>query len=522
MKFVLTQIPLHINEDEALLKDKIAQKLGADDFSIRIVRRSLDARKKSDILFKYTIEVDVADERLSKRLLSKGYEVATQPPSSPIKYGNQPIDGEIVVVGAGPCGLICAYLLALHGYKPILIDRGKPTHLREKDFAALCDHGTLDPESNVCFGEGGAGAFSDGKLTTRIKDARAHDVLSILIEHGAPASIALDAKPHLGTEVIRQVVANIRQSIIALGGKVLYGARLTNIKHKDAQLTQLCLSTGETIETNCAVLAIGHSARDTYSMLHFAEVALQPKSFAIGVRCEHLREFIDNAQFGKFAGHPRLGAAEYRVSAQPGNLGVYSFCMCPGGVVVCSSSEKEHLCINGMSYQSRNMRNSNSAIVVSVDAQKFSSALEAIEFQRKYEKLAYNLAPGYGAPVQKLGDFMKNVPSKSFGNVLPSYKPYTVFANIGDALPEQISRAIVQGFEHFGKVFKGFNAEDTLLTGIETRTSSPVRILRNELLQSNIKGLYPGGEGAGYAGGIVSAAVDGIKIAQQIMSTYKK
>lgn len=528
MKFIIRELVLQLNESEDLLPQKTASVLNIDKKyinSIRIVRQSLDARKNS-VKFKYSVETDITDKSICDRLINYGYETVKNSKSE-LKHGIEQIHGRIVVVGAGPCGIIAAYMLAKHGYKPILIERGKSFEQRNIDFELLQKKGILNPESNALFGEGGAGAFSDGKLTTRIKDSRTNDVLNIFVDNGANREITYMAKPHMGTENIRQVINNIRKKIQQLGGDVIFEAKLTNVNVVNGQVTGIqYLKDGSIaeIETNCLVLALGHSARDTYEMLYEKNISMECKPFAVGVRVEHRRDFIDRNQFGKFAGNPRLGAAEYKLTAKSGKRGVYTFCMCPGGEVVCSASEEGYTAVNGMSYFARNDENSNSAIVVSVTQEDVgSSPLSGIEFQRRYEKLAFELAGGYGAPVQKLGDFIREKASAEFSKIKPSYKPYVVKKDINLCLPKYVSLGIKEGFMQFGKMFSGFDDKEAVLTGIETRTSAPLRILRNNELQSvNVKGLYPAGEGAGYAGGIVSAAVDGMKIAEKIIEKFKE
>ena len=528
MRFIIREIPLFLEEEEKELEGKVAKKAGIsrqEITGIRVLRKSIDARKKQKICFRYTLEIDVADPAAQRFLLNKGIEKAELWKKEEVKRGTRPVRGRIVVVGAGPCGLFCAYELARHGLKPILLERGREVDQRSRDFEALCKQGTLDPQSNVCFGEGGAGAFSDGKLTTRIKDGRTREVLETLVACGAPEEILIQAKPHMGTEHIRAAVKQLRKKIILLGGEVRFQSKLCGICSQNGALDAIYYEQDgkrERIETNCMVLAIGHSARDTFEMLEREQIAMQAKPFAIGVRIEHKRAWIDRAQYGKYAADPRLGAAEYRLSTKYGTRGVYTFCMCPGGQVVCSASEEGHVAVNGMSYYARAAQNSNSAVVVTVTPEDFGNrALDGIRFQRKYEALAYRMAGGYGAPVQTLGDFLEKKKTALLGEIQPSYQPYTVAENLWECLPEFVGQGLAQGFGAFDHMFPGFGSRQAVLTGIETRTSSPVRILRDEMLQSlSIKGCYPAGEGAGYAGGIVSAAVDGLKVAQEILKQF--
>ena len=385
----------------------------------------------------------------------------------------------------------------------------------------------LNLESNVQFGEGGAGAFSDGKLTTRIKDNRCGYVLEELVKAGAPDEIIYSGKPHVGTDLLKGVVKNIRKEIIRLGGEVRFNSKLEKVNIKDGKLKSIIVN-GEEIPCEALILAIGHSSRDTYEMLFREGVFMQPKAFAVGVRIEHPQKMIDESQYGKYAGHPRLKAADYRLAYQSEKTGrgIYSFCMCPGGVVVAAASEENRLVSNGMSYHARDLENANSALVVTVGPDDFegSSPLKGMEFQRHYESLAYNLGGGgYKAPIQLVGDFMKDEVSKKLGCVIPSYKPGFEFRDLRECLPNYVVDSLKDGITKFDTRIKGYGMNDAVLTGIETRTSAPVRVSRNENLESiNTSGLYPCGEGAGFAGGIISAAVDGIKVAEKIISKYKE
>ncbi len=382
----------------------------------------------------------------------------------------------------------------------------------------------LDEESNVCFGAGGAGAFSDGKLTTRIKDMRAWYVVDTLANLSVPEE-SLSSKPHLGTENIQKAVSALIEQITSLGGEFLYSSRLSQVFVSQGTLRGITYIRGgieHRIDTRALILAIGHSARDTYEMLRRSGIILAPKAFATGVRIEHPREFIDRAQYGDAVGSPMLGSAEYRLSAKSGGRGVYTFCMCPGGEVICSATENGALAVNGMSYYKRNNDNSNSAVVVSVgDEDLGAGVLSGVEFQRRFEREAFS--GGLAAPVQRLGDFIKGNVSKGFGSVKPSYMPGTYFKDLGECLPSFVTGALKEGITRFGAQLAGFDMPDAMLTGVETRTSSPVRILRrNDLQAEEADGLFPAGEGAGYAGGIVSAAVDGIKCAENLMKLYKR
>lgn len=530
MPLIIREMRLLLEEDESLLLQKAANMLcvNKDEIqNLRIVRQSIDARDKNDIHFKYTLAVsfkDAADEIRLAQKQAVNYEEEEQ--QSPLIQGSKPLALRPVIAGAGPAGLFCALLLSEYGYAPLLIERGRDTDRRMQDFAALCQKGILDHESNVCFGEGGAGAFSDGKLTTRIKDKRANIVLERLLKAGAPKDILYSAKPHMGTENIRAAVKNIRNEIIANGGDVLFGTKLNGLILEGGGLRGVTIAnkgTEEKIKTELLVLATGHSARDTYAMLQQSGIAMQKKPFAMGLRIEHPREFIDRSQYGRFFDHPRLGAAEYALTTRYENRGVYTFCMCPGGEVINASTEDKMTTVNGMSYYSRAQQNSNSAIVVTIGTDDLAEgALSGVDFQRKWERLCFDISHGAGAPAQRAEDFIAGRVSKSFGAVLPSVKPYAEAANLNACLPEFVAQGIKKGLQDFSRRIKGFDMPDAVLTGVETRTSSPVTILRDESYEAlGFAGIYPCGEGAGHAGGIVSAAVDGIKIAQAIIQRYK-
>lgn len=521
-RFIVRELAVHVREKERVLPELAAKKLDIHPEEIRnwgIIRKSLDARKKENLLYKYTLWVE-PEAKVAFRLEKKGYPLYEAPRQEEVQPGEKQIRGRIVVVGAGPCGLFAAYVLAQNGYRPLLIERGKAIEQREEDFSLLQQEGTLNPESNACFGEGGAGAFSDGKLTARNKDPHSAQVMSIFIAHGASEEIAYYAKPHLGTDHIRRIIASMRREILKNGGEILFETRLERLIQQNGALKGILYSqkgVQTQLDCNACILAIGHSARDTFSMLQEAGIILQPKPFAMGVRIEHRRELIDQWQYGKFA--EALGAAEYALKAQVQGRGVYSFCMCPGGEVICSATQPGHTAVNGMSWHERNQPYSNSAIVVSVGTEDMPAGrLGGIALQQQLERAAYQMAGGYGAPAQTYRDFIGGRVSKK----LPanSYRPYTVGADLSACLPGFIRDGIIGAAKHFEGAIPGF-VQEGLLLGVETRTSSPVRIVRNEQLCSNLEGLYPGGEGAGYAGGIMSAAIDGIKLACQLIRTFK-
>lgn len=515
-------VPLGSGDDEIRIAAAAQLHIKPEEISrLRVVRQSLDARR--DVRLVMTVQVTLHDTR-RQRLLEKKHGGVYNHPEPPIVYGEKAA-GQPVVIGAGPCGLFAALTLAAHGYKPLLIERGRDMEARVRDVERLRREGRLDEQSNVCFGAGGAGAFSDGKLTTRIKDPRTERVLQTLADCGAPEEILYLAKPHTGTEHIRAAVTGILERIKLLGGAVSFESRLSGLATADGALNGITYTKGglvQTVETRAAVLAIGHSARDTYAMLLDAGLRMAPKPFAVGLRIEHRREFIDRAQYGQTFGHPALDAAEYRLASRWGDRGVYTFCMCPGGEVICSATQPDGVAVNGMSFYARDGENSNSAVVVAVSPADFEpGTLGGVAFQRRMEQAAYRLADGFGAPAQTVGDFFDGRATRSFGDVQPSYKPYAAGADLHGCLPDFVSAAIKAGLRDFGHKLKGFDMPEAVLTGVETRTSAPVRLLRDSDLQADsIAGLFPAGEGAGYAGGIVSAAVDGIKCAEALMRQF--
>ena len=505
------------------LKKAIAKKLNVNIDSIKnyiIKKQSLDARNKNKIFYFYEIDVCLDNEKgVLKRNKSK--DIFISPNETYLffsflrKLNNRPI-----IVGSGPAGLLAAYLLAENGYKPIIIERGEKVEDRVKTIQTFWNTGKLNPESNVQFGEGGAGTFSDGKLNTLVSDAnyRGKKVFEIFVECGAPKEILYSYKPHIGTDVLVNVVKNIRNKIITMGGEFLYNTCLTDLLIKDNTLYEIEVNGHIKMPCDCLVLAIGHSSRDTFKMLLDKGINMEAKPFAIGVRVQHSQDMINKSQYGdKYK--DLLGNASYKLTYKANNgRGVYSFCMCPGGYVVNASHEKNHLVINGMSNHDRNSKNANSAIIVTIFPRDFGAMpLDGVKYQRALEKKAYCLGNG-NIPVQLLGDFINNKLSTSFGKVEPVFKGGYQFSNLNELLPSEISDSLKEAFPYFGSKINGFDSYDTILAGIESRTSSPVRIIRNENFEANIKGIYPCGEGAGYAGGITSAAIDGIKVAEAIAS----
>lgn len=529
MAIRINNINLSIDDDLDVLEKKVCKKLNISKDNINklnIIKRSIDARKKNDIKLNYSIDVICDNEKkILSKIHDKDIKVEEIKEIEVIKPGTQELKYRPVVVGFGPAGIFAALTLARQGYKPIVYERGEDVDNRTRTVEKFWNSGELNLESNVQFGEGGAGTFSDGKLTTRIKDHRCTFVLDELIKSGAPSEIKYESKAHVGTDLLKGVVKNIREEIKSLGGEVNFNSKLENITYENGELKSIVVN-GQEISCIVLVLAIGHSSRDTYEMLCREKVSMEAKAFAIGVRIEHPQELINISQYGVNHKHPKLQAADYRLTYQSERLkrGVYSFCMCPGGVVVGAASEENRLVSNGMSYHARDLENANSALVVTVSPEDFEgdSPLAGMEFQRHYENLAFKLGGGnYKAPVQLVGDFMKDRISTKLGNVTPSYTSGYEFKELKDCLPDYVVEALKEGILNFDKKIKGYASEYAVLTGIETRTSAPVRIHRDKTLESiNVCGLYPTGEGAGFAGGIISAAVDGIKVAEHIIEKF--
>ena len=517
-------------EQKKVLEQEICRILhikSLQGLSYRIEKKSVDARKKESIQCIYT--VNIAGMKDEHKVVSKCKKdtvtIAKEEQYTEPVHGTHPLQHRPVVIGAGPAGLFAALLLAEHGYRPILLERGQDVDTRTRDVEQFWQTGVLNTASNVQFGEGGAGTFSDGKLNSVIKDIRCRKVLETFVRFGAPEEILYQAKPHIGTDRLKQVVKALREQIIAAGGEVRFGAQVVDISVSDGKLSALTLQNGEVIETNTAILAIGHSARDTFYSLRDRQIMMEAKPFAVGVRIEHPQSMMNMAQYGMEIPYDSLGAADYKVTYQASNgRAVYSFCMCPGGKVVAAASEDGMVAVNGMSDLARDGENANSALVVNVTTDDFAGndVLAGVEFQRKWEQAAYNLTQSYKAPVQLVGDFLNDKVSTAFGATQPSYRPGTVFCDLRQCLPGFVSESLQEAIPAFGRKIKGFDRADAILTGIETRTSSPVRITRNEQYQSpSAEGLYPCGEGAGYAGGIMSAAVDGIRIAEQVIMKYQ-
>ncbi|MGZ8225768.1 MAG: NAD(P)/FAD-dependent oxidoreductase [Methylococcaceae bacterium] len=523
----ITELKLPLEHSEAQLKTAILIRLGvsaAELISYSVFRQGNDARKRDAIELVYTLDVETSDEQAVLARLHNDPQISVTPDTAYrfVTHAPQNLALRPVVIGTGPCGLFAGLILAQMGFKPIILERGKEVRERTKDTFGLWRKSIFNPESNVQFGEGGAGTFSDGKLYTQIKDPHHYGrkVLTEFVKAGAPEEILWVSKPHIGTFRLVSMVEHIRATIESLGGEIRFQSRVDQIDINGGQVRGAILANGETIPCNHVVLAVGHSARDTFNMLYEQGVYVEAKPFSIGFRIEHPQSLIDRCRFGKYAGHPLLGAADYKLVHHCRNdRSVYSFCMCPGGTVVAATSEAGHVVTNGMSQYSRNERNANSGIVVGITPDDYPGhPLAGIDFQRKWEANAYQLGgKTYQAPGQLVGDFLAKRPSTELGSVQPSYTPGVHLCDLETALPDYAIVAIREALPAFDKKIKGFAMHDAILTGVETRTSSPIRIKRNESYQSiNTQGLYPAGEGAGYAGGILSAAVDGIKVAEAL------
>jgi len=541
----VTEFRLPLDHADDALRPALLARLGLADHELKdftVFKRSYDARKKSAVALIYTIDCDVADEAAVLRRLQHDAHLKPSPDTRYRFIAHAPADFHAsgrprpVIVGFGPCGLFAALVLAQMGLRPLVLERGRAVRQRTQDTWGLWRRGALDPESNVQFGEGGAGTFSDGKLWSQISDPRhlTRKVLTEFVKAGAPEEILYVSKPHIGTFRLVGMIEKMRAEIEALGGEIRFGARVAELLIEGGRVRGVTLASGEQIAAEHLVLALGHSARDTFAMLHARGVFMEAKPFSIGFRIEHPQSLIDHARFGPSAGHARLGAADYKLVHHARNgRSVYSFCMCPGGSVVAATSEAGGVVTNGMSQYSRNERNANAGIVVGISPADYRqdggggaadtvSPLDGIAFQRHWESRAYELGGGgYRAPGQLVGDFIAGQRSSALGAVLPSYTPGVQLGDLNESgrasLPDYALAAIREALPAFDRQIKGFAMHDAVLTGVETRTSSPLRITRGRSLQSlNVGGLYPAGEGAGYAGGIMSAAVDGIEVAEAL------
>jgi len=528
----VTELKLPLGHPPDAIHAAVLERLGAggDDLKgLEVVRRAHDARKKSAITMVYSVDVALSAD-VEALALARGDPRVQRAPDAAYRLRARAPDGfarRPVIIGAGPCGLFAGLILAQMGFRPLILDRGKVVRERTKDTWGLWRRGVLHPESNVQFGEGGAGTFSDGKLYSQIKDPRhlGRKVLTEFVKAGAPPEILTEAKPHIGTFRLVAMVESIRASIEALGGEYGFQRRVEDLLLEAepdgrSRIAGVRLQDGTVVACDHVVLAVGHSARDTFSMLHARGVDLAAKPFSMGFRIEHPQSLVDRARFGPHAGHPDLGAADYSLAHHASNgRTAYSFCMCPGGAVVAAASEPGRLVTNGMSQYSRNERNANAGIVVEVKPEDFPGhPLAGVEFQRRWEEAAFRAGgESYRAPAQRVEDFLVGRPSLALGSVAPSYKPGVELTDLSGCLPDYVITAIREALPAFGRKLPGFDHPDAVLTGVETRTSSPIRIARDEGFQSpSVRGLFPAGEGAGYAGGILSAAVDGIKVAEAV------
>ena len=525
----IRDISLPPQQDMAQLVYAAARQLRIDHTQIKqldIKKRSVDARKKNDVRLIYTVDVLVKgrEDKILKMAHNPKASIAQEKLYTPPK-GKKLLDERPLIVGFGPAGMFCALVLAQAGYRPIVLERGQDAKTRQEIVQKFWETGELDPSCNVQFGEGGAGTFSDGKLNTGVNNPRNYWVLEQFANAGAGAEILFDAKPHIGTDVLVNVVQNLREEIIALGGEVRFGAKLTGIRLEGGRVTGAVYETADgEQEISCRnlVLALGHSARDTFRMLEQMGVPMQPKAFSMGVRIEHPQRMISDSQYGAFAENPALGAADYKLNIKlPDGTSAYTFCMCPGGYVVAAASEEGGVVTNGMSNCARDGQNANAALLVTLSPEDFpdKGTLGGVWYQQQLERAAFEAGgKNYRAPAQLVGDFLAHRPSTALGNVQPTYRPGVTLCDLHEVLPERITKVLENALPELDKKLHGFAAPDAVMTAPETRSSSPVRILRGENRQSDISGLYPCGEGAGYAGGIMSAAVDGILTAEAILN----
>lgn len=521
----ISQIKIPIKENT---RDKIILECGrklrinkSNIESYKINKRSIDARKKPDLFYVYELDLVVKNE---ESILKHNKNIRKTPKEN-YKFeilGSKKLNHRPIIVGSGPCGLFCSYFLAEAGYNPLIVERGEKIEDREKSIERFFETGVLDPNSNIQFGEGGAGTFSDGKLNTLVKDKkyRQKRIFEILVKNGAPEEILYESKPHIGTDILRNVIKNIRNKIISMGGDFLFNTTLTDINISDGKVVSVVLNNDREVDTDILVLALGHSARDTFKILYEKGINITSKPFAVGVRVQHLQKDIDRSQYGeenlKF-----IGKASYKLTYQTKNKrGVYTFCMCPGGYVLNASSEKGHLAVNGMSNHERESENANSAVIVTVSKRDYGEGpLDGIRYQRLLEEKAFKLGNG-AIPIQTLGDFKLNKETDELGKIKPVIKGQYKYSNLRDVFSSEISSSIIEAMDYFDHKIAGFGSDDVILAAVESRTSSPIRIIRDDDLESNIEGIYPAGEGAGYAGGITSAAVDGVKVAEAIARKF--
>lgn len=527
----INQLKLPINHSEKELLEKIRKTLKLQEkkggtFTYEITKRSIDARKKPELFYVYSVLVSVQDEvRLVKKIHSPSIVLEQKKGYHLPECGSQQLHQQPVIIGAGPAGLFAAYLLVEAGFSPIVLERGRAIERRTADVEEFWKTGCLDPTSNVQFGEGGAGTFSDGKLNTAVKDSSGRNtfVLETFVRFGAPSSILVDSKPHIGTDVLSSVIVNMRNYLLAHGCQIHFETCVTDFVIEDQRIKGVCFGEKQ-LEAEAVILAPGHSARDTFLRLKELSIPMEAKNFAVGFRVEHPQKMIDDAMYGKGNAQKfHLPAAPYKVTSNfPNGRGVYSFCMCPGGYVVNSSSIPGQTVVNGMSYSARDSRNANSAIIVSVGVKDFggTDALAGMHYQSRLEKETFQRGKGK-IPQQLFGDFCERKNSTSYGGYASCTRGEAVFADLRGLMSSDMEESLIQGMQHFGHIIPDYDRKDAILSGMETRTSSPIRIIRDKALESEIKGLYPCGEGAGYAGGITSAAMDGIKVAEAIIRKYR-
>ena len=523
----INQLKMPIEHSNNQLMEKAAKLLKIKEnqiLKLQIAKKSIDARKKPELYIVYSVDIWVDNEvKVIKKVNDNNIMLINKKKYDIFPSGEKVLNNRPVIIGAGPAGLFCAYLLALKGYQPLLLERGKCVEERQKDVEDFWKTGILNTNSNVQFGEGGAGTFSDGKLNTVVKDpiGRNQFVLETFVKFGAQEQILYDSKPHIGTDILTNVIRNMRNEIRLLGGEIRFNACVTDFRFDENKIAAVLVNNEEWIATDVCVLALGHSARDTFETLLNKNLIMSPKAFAIGFRVEHPQREMNLSQYGeKYA--DKLPAAPYKVTANLSNgRGVYSFCMCPGGYVVNAASEEGRVAVNGMSYSDRGSNCANSAIIVSVTPEDFGAddSLAGVRFQQKLEEKTYQLAKG-NIPQQLFGDYCENKASEGYGTYESMHKGAASFANLRGLLSEELEESFIEGMHVFSKAIPGFDRSDAIMSAIESRTSSPVRIIRNEEFEANVSGIYPCGEGAGYAGGITSAAMDGLKVAEAIMKKY--
>lgn len=522
-------LKLTIEDDNSKLISVLLKKLGIkreDILEYNIFKKSVDARHRDDmIFFNYTVDVALKNEELIlKGYKGRGVDITPDMAYVYVRPGLEKMKFRPAIVGSGPAGLFAGIVLAEMGYRPLLLERGSEVDARVKAVHKFMKKGELDTECNIQFGEGGAGTFSDGKLTTLIRDVRCRKVLEEMVRAGAPEEILYLNKPHVGTDNLRTVVKNLRKKIENLGGEFRFNSKVTDIIINANRVEGIEVNGNEKLSADILLMAPGHSARDTFEMLYKRNVNMSPKPFSVGVRIEHRQELIDRAQYKRFAGHKKLGPADYKLAYHASNgRSAYTFCMCPGGEVVPASSEAGCVVTNGMSLYARSSPNANSALLVGVDPGDFGSShpLAGVEFQRRWERLAFELGgANYNAPAQLVGDFLAGRASTKLGSVTPSYQKAVVLTDLKECLPPYVTETMREAIPEMDKKLRGFAASDAVMTGVETRSSSPVRIIRRDNFEAGVGGLYPAGEGAGYAGGIVSSAVDGIRVAEAVASRY--